>query len=337
MAYGSVIEAGTRVLVTGASGFIGSHLTARLLGLGADVWAVTRSIAGKPFTLSLRWIQADLSQPAKVDEVTREVQPDVIFHLAGVATGSRELEAVFPTFEANLRSTVSLLTAATRHECKRLVLVGSGDEPLGNTPDRILGSPYAVSKWAAGGYASLFFNLYQTMVVNARLFMVYGPGRQDLNKVVPYTILSLLKKQSPKMSSGKRLVDWIYVEDVVEGLLACAKSEAAIGKTVDIGTGTLVSVREVAERIAKVVDPGIELGFGGVPDRPFESQRKAELQSGATLDWQPRMTLDDGLKSTIEWFRLRHGGMIFVGWSWADSSAALREWLCQLSCAATAL
>jgi UDP-glucose 4-epimerase len=299
-----VINQGSRILITGASGFIGSHLTGKLLALGAEVWAVSRSITGKVATPHLHWLQADLSQPSAIDTLLEDAQPDVIFHLAGQATGSRDLEAVIPTFEANLTSAVYLLTAATKRKCKKVVLAGSGEEPRGNTADPPLSSPYAAAKWAVSRYTSLFFDLYRTPVVNARVYMVYGPGEQNLNKIVPYTILSLLKGQPPKMSSGERFCDWIHVEDVAEGLLACARAEGAVGKTVDIGSGTLVSVREMVEIVAALLEVKVDLHFGSLTDRPLDTHMpRAQLKrTQTTLAWLPRITLDRGLPLTVKWF-----------------------------------
>jgi nucleoside-diphosphate-sugar epimerase len=163
----------------------------------------------------------------------------------------------------------------------------------------------------------MFHTLYRTPVVTLRLFMVYGPGQQDVKKFVPYVTLSLLEGRAPELSSGIRRVDWIYVDDVVDGYLAAAVSAGAEGRTIDLGSGELVSVRSVAERLVKIVGAvGIAPIFGAVSDRPMEQERFADLaEARAVLGWSPRMKLVDGLARTVDWYR-----------AWREASIAAGEY-----------
>src|SRR2546430_6121464 len=143
-----------RVLVTGATGFIGAHLVRRLTPLGAEVHAVSRypgSGAG------VVWHEADLTDPAAAANLIRELRPDVVFHLASAVPGAREVRLVLPVLHANLGSAVNLLTAvAELAPDTRLVFTGSVEEPKQDAPS----SPYAVAKWAASGYAQMFHRLW---------------------------------------------------------------------------------------------------------------------------------------------------------------------------------
>jgi UDP-glucose 4-epimerase len=96
-------------------------------------------------------------------------------------------------------------------------------------------SPYAAAKWSVSGYARMFRALYQIPVVIAKIFMVYGSGQTDHTKLIPYVILSLLRGEAPRLSSGVRLVDWIFVDDVVDGLIGCAQTHGIDGRTVEFG------------------------------------------------------------------------------------------------------
>jgi len=295
---------GKRVLVTGGTGFIGFHLCHKLLSLGSEVWSVSLQANNQLPAPRLHVQEEDVSQPGAAQALLKEIKPEIIFHLASYVTGIRDSRAVIPTFEANVSSTVYLLAAAAEGQCERIVMVGSMEEPATDTPKTVPGSPYAVAKWTASAYGSLFFNLYSTPIINARLFMVYGPGQQDRTKIIPYTILSLLKQESPQFSSGRRLIDWVYVSDVVDGLIACAEAPGAVGQTVDIGTGVLLATKDVMEKISAVVDPTIPLGFGRLPDRPFEHERAADLtQTTARINWAPQVSLAEGLEKTIMWYR----------------------------------
>lgn len=298
-----------RVLVTGASGFIGSHLCRRLTAVGAEVHGVYRSAVANDADLARGW-QIDVSEAAAVRKLVADVRPDVVFHLASFVSGSRSLDAVLPALQSNLVSTVNLLTAATEFGCRRIVLAGSLEEPGSSDGPAVPSSPYAAAKFAASAYARMFHVLYQTPVVTARIFMVYGPGQRDLRKLVPYVTLSLLRKQVPQLSSGKRQVDWIYVEDVVEGLLAAAQAPDVIGSTIDLGSGTFASVGDVVHALGKIIAPDMQLALGGLPDRPLEQVRLADVAGTySRLGWKPAISLEEGLRRTVDWYarRLREG------------------------------
>src|SRR6202008_4591127 len=113
----------------------------------------------------------------------------------------------------------------------------------------------------------------------ARIFMTYGPAQKDLGKLVPYAILSLLRGERPNISSGKRDIDWIYVDDVVDGLLLMAATPNLEGAIMGLGSGTLTSVRDLVAQITSIIDPSLAPNFGAVPDRPLERIRLAQIQS----------------------------------------------------------
>jgi len=293
---------GRQVLVTGASGFIGAHLCRRLAAAGARVHATSRS--RQPGDDTLTWHRLDLADGGAVGALVETVRPEVVFHLASHVAGAREVELVAPTFDANLASTVHLLSAVTRHGCRRFVQVGSLEEPEPGEPLAVPSSPYAAAKMAASAYGRMFHALYGTPVVLARLFMVYGPAQKDLRKLVPYLILSLLRGREPRLSSGSREVDWIYVEDVIDGLILAAERNGNEGRRVDLGSGKLVTLRKVVETLYRRLAPGKLPPFGTLPDRAMEQVRTARsAESYERLGWRPRTSLEVGLAATADWYR----------------------------------
>ena len=307
----------TKALVTGARGFIGSALCRRLIASGLEVHAVSRnppadglhwwrSVVGNgdhsARAARIRWWNADLVEIEAVRRLIRTIRPDVTFHLASLVTGSRSLEMVLPIFQNNFLTTLNLLMATAENNAGRIVLAGSLEEP--DEVDTVPCSPYAGAKCSAAVYARMFHALYQIGVVIAKLSMVYGPGQSDHTKLIPYVTTSLLRGQAPELSSGVRLVDWIYVDDVVDGLIRCAEVPGIDGRTVELGSGELVSIRDVVEQLITLVAFGVEPEFGALADRPLERVKKANIaESYKLIGWRPSTSLREGLTRTIEWYK----------------------------------
>jgi UDP-glucose 4-epimerase len=303
--------ASVRVLVTGAGGFIGSHLCRSLLALGADVHGVSRRSAAND---GVAWWNADLADPHAVHGIMNEVRPGIVFHLASHVSGSRDLAAVTPMLRDNLVTTVNILTAACKTDGPRVLLAGSMEESDAGDAERTPSSPYAAAKAAGAAYGRMFHALYGLPVVNLRTFMTYGPGQRDGSKLVPYVTSSLLRGESPRLSSGTREVDWIYVGDVVDAYLAAALADGVDGTSIDIGSGELVTIRAVVEQLAELVAGGAAPLFGAVPDRPLERVRRAEVEATReAIGWRPGVPLADGLARTVAWFRER-----IEDGAWAD-------------------
>jgi len=232
-----------------------------------------------------------------------EIRPDVVFHLAGQVTAAPELSLVLPTFHSLLTSTVNILSATASGGCRRLVIPGSLAELAPGAPLAVPSSPYAAAKCMGTAYARMFHDLYDTPVVVLRTFVTYGP-RQHKDKLIPHVILSLLQGNRPKLASGKWEADWIYVDDVIDGFILAASRTGIDGRTIDLGSGTLTSTAKVVKKLVSLIDPEIKPLFGGVPDRPLEEIRAADTSSSrASLGWEPRTSLEQGLTRTIEWCR----------------------------------
>jgi nucleoside-diphosphate-sugar epimerase len=267
------------------------------------VYAVSRNPASAASD-GVHWCQGGLEDLAVARRVFDVARPGLVFHLASHVAGARDLALVLPTFASNLASTVNLLTVAAERGCDRIVLTGSLEEPT--EPQAVPSSPYAAAKHAASGYARMFHALFASPVILMRLFMVYGPAQADLRKLVPSVILSLLRGEPPRVSSGGREIDWIFVEDVVEALVAAAVAPGAVGKTLDVGSGHLVPIRSVVERLVHIVNPAVQPLFGAVPDRPLEQVRVADTAMTTSLTgWKPAIGLDEGLRRTVSWYAER--------------------------------
>jgi UDP-glucose 4-epimerase len=295
---------GARVLITGASGLIGRHL----LGvLDPAVEAVALSRAQRSSDDGVRWLVSDLAQPGAAARVVDSVRPDVIIHLAGAVRGDRTLEAVEPTLRTNLVATVELLEAATRAGCGRIVLSGSLlEEPATNDVDVVPPSPYGASRWAASAYGRMFHALFDAPVVVLRPSYAYGPWQEE-SKLIPYVTTALLDGESPSLSTGERLIDWVYAEDVARAYVAAASAAGVEGRTLDVGSGIVASVDEVVRALAATIGPTKGTPrFGAVAVRPREQQVVPDIEAtAAALGWRATTSLEEGLRHTVAWYRDR--------------------------------
>lgn len=286
---------GTRALITGARGFIGGRLVPRLVAAGVEAHCVSRHRTIGP--AGPIWHHCELTDAPAVARLMAEVQPNLVIHLASAVTGTRDRAEVLPILHANLVAAVNVMSAMP--EDARLVLAGSMEEPIGH-PSTVPGSPYAAAKWAASGYARMFAALYELAIVNLRIFMVYGPGQPDRTKLIPATIDSLTAGIAPGIGSGARMVDWVYVDDVVHAIILAAVESDCVGEQIDIGTGSSHSIRTVVETLSGLIAPGVIPAFGARPDRPLEASPVADVdETRRLLGWAPEVTLSDGLRRTV--------------------------------------
>jgi len=295
---------GHRVLVTGATGFIGRHLMHRLRKEGAEVHALTRPGGSpRPDVAGTTWHRVDLDDREALTSTVHRIAPSVMFHLASRVEGRRDKALALPMLEANTRVAVALMTAALDLPECRVVLAGSIEEPRGEEPPV---SPYAAAKGAATGYARLFHAQWELPVTVLRIAMVYGPDQPDDRKLIPYVCQCLADGGAPSLSSGTRPVDWVYIADVCDALYRAATCGDAPGRVLDIGSGQTATVAEVVTELADIAGYRGILGFGDVTDRRDDRAHIADTGPAAQhLDWRAETPLHTGLEWTLAWYRLQ--------------------------------
>jgi nucleoside-diphosphate-sugar epimerase len=295
------------VLVTGATGLIGRHVLS-LLDDQFETYGVSR--VRRESDDRVHWLTADLSVPGSAWKVVEQVEPELLIHLAGTVRGDRSLDAVGPTLAGNLIAGVELLEAATRSHVTKIVVSGSLlEEPASGGPMAVPPSPYGASRWASSAYARMFHALFECPVTILRPAYVYGPG-QETTKLVPHVITSLIRGESPKLASGRRRLDFVFAEDVGRAYIAAATTPAAVGETIDLGSGTLTRVEDVVDAIVRMLQPThSEPRFGAVAERALEQEIEVDTERAKRiLDWTASTSLEEGLQRTIAWYAARvHG------------------------------
>jgi UDP-N-acetylglucosamine/UDP-N-acetyl-alpha-D-glucosaminouronate 4-epimerase len=306
-----------KYLVTGAAGFIGSHLVEHLVGLGESVRGVDNFATGKreniePFLEHIEFIQGDLRDLAVCTRSVRGV--DYVLHQAAIPSVPRSVEAPLESHEANATATLNLLSAAQKAGVKRVVYAGSSSA-YGNqsgdykredmTPDPL--SPYAASKLAGEQYCRVFSECYGLETVCLRYFNVFGP-RQDLasmySAVVPKFIAAVRAGEPPTIDGdGGQARDFTYVENNVRAnILAATVNFEARGQVYNVACGESITILELLEAINRIVGTQVNARFGPARVGDVRLSKADIARARADLGYEVAVPLDEGLSRTIAWY-----------------------------------
>lgn len=311
-----------RVLVTGATGFVGSSLVAELLRRGARVvslvrdWDPQSELIRSGLIRRTTVVDGALEDYGTLARAINEQEVQTVFHLGAQTIVGAANRDPLPTFEANVRGTYNLLEACRVHRgLVRRVLIASSDKAYGECDvlpyteaTATLGNhPYDVSKSCADLIAQAYHRTYELPVVIARCGNIYGAGDLNWSRIVPGTIASLYREQRPIIrSDGKFLRDYVFVRDAVDAYLLMAEraeDPAVRGEAFNFGPGRPLTVLQIVEAISRLMDkthlePVIQdVATGEIRDQYLDSSKARSV-----LGWEPRCSLEDGLKATISWY-----------------------------------
>lgn len=310
---------GKRVLVTGAGGFIGSHLAERLVAEGATVRAFlhynSRRDPGllrllSPEVLSrIEIVSGDLRDGSAVQGAVNGT--DIVFHLGAHISIPYSYQHPVDVVETNLLGTLNVLMACREAKVERLVHTSSSEVygtarqvPITEAHPLQGQSPYSASKIGADKLAESFYCTYDLPVVTVRPFNTYGP-RQSARAVIPAIISQALTRTSIHLGSLETLRDFTYVDDTVNGFLLAALARNVHGKTFNLGTGVEIRIGDLAQLILKKVGKEVKIKVDRQRVRPEKSEVMQLIsdfsQAQNQLHWQPKVSLDEGLDRTISW------------------------------------
>lgn len=310
--------AGRRVLVTGATGFIGSHVVRRLLADGAQVYGMSKSVSSvTPVRLGdvvdqITVVEANICDRSSLDVVAREVEPEYVLHLAAFTHVGKSFKRVDENIQANIQGTVNLLQALEgRYE--RFVYTGTseiyGDIPVPFAEGDLVNpvSPYSVAKYAGERYCRMFHSAYDWPIVNLRPFNAYGPW-QSLDRIIPQIIMAGLTRSELKMTKGEQSREFNYVTDLADAFVAALTAPDVDGEVINVGCGEDVPIAELATRILGLLGDPIEPQLGALPYRPTEIWRMYcdNTKARELLGWQPAHDFDAGLAKTVDWYRTEY-------------------------------
>ena len=308
-----------KVLVTGAGGFIGSHLTERLVELGAKTRAFVRYGSGgswgwldhSPLKNDVEVVLGDIRDQDTVAHALNQI--DVVFHLAALIAIPYSYQAPLSYVRTNVEGTLNVLQAAQRTNAEVVVHTSTSEVygtartvPIDENHPLQGQSPYSASKIGADKIAESFHLSFGLPVVTVRPFNTYGP-RQTARAVIPTIISQALNGSEIRLGNLEPTRDLNFVADTVEGFIKAAETPKAIGETINLGSGREISIRDLAALILKLMNRDIPIAPEGVRVRPENSEVDrlcADSRKGQSiLGWTPKYSLEEGLSATIEWIR----------------------------------
>jgi dTDP-glucose 4,6-dehydratase len=308
---------GRRVLVTGAGGFIASHLVERLLREGARVRAFvrynSRDEAGFLKEVKerdrLEITAGDLRNSGGVEHAVQGME--VVFHLGAVISIPYSYINPVEVVESNVLGTLNLLLACQKWGVERVVHTSTSEVygtarvvPIDESHPLQGQSPYSASKIGADKLVESFWRTYELPVVTVRPFNTYGP-RQSARAVIPTIISQALSREVVHLGNLETRRDFTYVDDTVEGFVRAARSEGVVGEVINLGTGEDISIREVAKMIIDMIGHKARVEVEEERIRPEQSEVMRLVSDNRLaqekIGWQPEVRLEEGLHRTIAW------------------------------------
>jgi NAD dependent epimerase/dehydratase len=306
-----------KVLVTGAGGFIGSHLAEKLVELGADVRAFVHYNAlgshgwldSSSLNSDMDIISGDICDRDSVLDATKG--REIIFHLAALIAIPYSYHSPASYVRTNIEGTLNVLQSVRTHGAERLVHTSTSEVygtavyvPINEAHPLQGQSPYSASKIGADKIAESFYLSFETPVVTVRPFNTFGP-RQSTRAVIPTIITQLMVGGEVRLGNLNTTRDLNYISNTVDGFIAAAESQKALGRTVNLGSKREISIQQLAELIARIMNKPLAIKSEPARLRPIGSEVErlvAENQlAHELLNWQPKVSLEDGLEHTINW------------------------------------
>lgn len=310
---------GKKVLVTGADGFIGSHLTEMLASQGYDVRALALYnsfnnwgwLEGSPYLKNIEVVSGDVRDPFLCNEIMKDV--DTVYHLAALIAIPYSYVAPQSYVETNVTGTLNICKAAMGSGVRRVIHTSTSEVygtaqyvPIDEKHPLQPQSPYSASKIAADAMAMSFYNSFSLPLTTARPFNTYGP-RQSARAVIP-TIISQIAAGRKQIHLGDMMPtrDFNYVSDTCRGFIALAKSDSTIGKTINIGSNFEISIKDTLELIKKIMKSDVVYTQDPERIRPTNSEVHRLWCDNSLISsltgFKPEVNIEEGLTKTIEWF-----------------------------------
>lgn len=311
---------GLNILVTGATGFIGSHLAERLLAEKPEnIVCIYREnnpksyFQTKKISEKVTLASCDIKDFRRILDVMTKYEIDIVFHLAAQAIVGIAYRNPKETLESNILGTANILEACRMKGDLKAIVVASSDKAYGKTTDLpydeqtpLAGDhPYDVSKSAADLISQAYFKTYSLPATVARFGNVFGPGDLNFNRIMPGIFKAIIEKRNLLVrSDGKMIREYIYVKDVVDGYLKLAQNiNKTKGEAFNFGSKNIFSVLEVIKKIEQILKIKVKYKILNIAKNEIPKQYLNWTKAKKMLEWQPQTNFQTGIKESFKWYR----------------------------------
>lgn len=297
---------GKNILITGVTGFIGSHLAKRLQEEGATVFGISRHGGSEGS------ITADILDLVSLDKIIQGHNISICFHLAGEALVESGQKDPYGVFRTNIQGTLNVLECARKYSLERLIIAssshvyGKNKVPYyeGYTPRPT--RPYETSKTCTDLIAQSYAESFALPIFIARFVNIYGPGDMNFNRIIPRTIKSIITGETISMWGGQAVRDYLFIDDAVEAYINLGKvstEKVKKNKIFNFGSGNMITVEQLVKKIIQISKTNRTIEK--IPDErgsEITSQYVSWNKARTILKWMPKVSLDEGLQRALAWY-----------------------------------
>lgn len=292
-----------RVLITGITGFVGSHLARRLKNDGVEVYGVSRNKTTKDI------FKVDVSKYSDLESVIKKYKINTCYHLAGESLVENGQKFPYQTFKTNILGTLNVLEVCRKNNVDRLIISSSShvygknklpySEGYPLRPTR----PYETSKATTDLIALSYVNSFKQKIFLPRFVNLYGPGDFNFSRIIPRTIRTVIFGKQPRVWGAKTMRDYLYIDDAVNAYTALLNADASSDRVFNIGSGNLVTAEDLVKKIIKISGKKlVSKKISGERRDEIKEQYVAWTRARKILGWSPLSSLDEGLAKTYTWY-----------------------------------
>lgn len=304
---------GKRILITGASGFLGSHIVERMIKQNADLSIIVRESSDlwriDEFIKDLNIFNGDLRDCHRLSESIRKIKPQIVFHMAAYGVDSQQKD-IFDAVNTNLIGTVNLLSAIAKIGCEKFINTGTSmqygnkegkiNENMSYSPNNIYGSTKAAATIMAHQIAG-------DMDINIATIIPFGVfgEKEGSHKFFPHVILSILKNKEVALTSCEQYRDYCYVENIIDGFLIAAEAQNVKNEIYNIGNGITKPLKYYVNLIKNEINSDAKINYSALVHRKNDLWNPLPNVDKIinTLGWQPEIPIEEGIKKTVNWYK----------------------------------
>ncbi len=308
-----------KILVTGGTGLVGSHLVEKLIELGADIYVTYRTFNPKSYFFSKQFqkvtkmIYCDIKDKDRIFDIISKYRPEIIFHLAAQTLVNTAYINPSETLTTNIIGTINILDSSRYINDIEALFIASSDKAYGISDSlpyyetsKLEGKfPYDVSKSCADLISQMYFISYKLPIIITRMANIFGPGDLNFSRIIPGTIEAIIKKKDLDIrSDGEMIREYMYVKDVINAYIKLIENlNITKGNAFNLGSGNKMKVIELVDKISSILNQKITVNIKNIAKGEIPEQYLSFNKISKLINWKPTYTLEKGIIETYEWYK----------------------------------